>query len=635
MSERRNADPSIDFSSFDDEHVMLRRLRAPYWRFGTTANWPDEIRFSVRTILRSVSPMAVLIGQEGNVIYNDAARRVFGAHYEQSLGKPITEIFPHAAEFLKGALSACHKGRGVRFYDQPLKLFRNGKWETAWFSLSFTPILDERDNVLGAMVLCSEDSARVKTLKELRRSRKRMELALEAGSIVGTWDLEISTGEIILSSSLSQMFGLPESRQQRHARVVLTRSVHDEDRERVLSEFDRSIKAETDFRCRFRVVTTHGGLHWFVALGKPVRDQDGKMTVLSGVIIDVTEVTETSAALQESNLRFDVLAETVPQIVWSTDGKGKHDYFSSRWSEFTGIAQEDITPNTWKALVHPEDWERLNDTWQKCLGTGRPYNIDYRFRYRDGTYRWLNVQAKPLRNERGEIVRWYGTATDIEEAKQLEVQRTLLTREMDHRIKNLFALVNGLVGLTVRDHPALQPLAEPLRARLGALHEAHALVHGDASKVASLRELIHCLLQPYKTDADRIIVSGIDVRLQSSMVTAMALAFHELISNSAKYGALASRNGTLAIEVEEDDEKLLIHWHGRFAYDQHQAEARMKKSRGFGTLLLKSVIEGQLRGTFKRDFVPEGINIEITLPISIIEFDNQVRTETLDRPVCQ
>ena len=639
MSERRNTDPSIDFSTFDDEHVMLRRLRAPHSWFGTTANWPDEIRFSVRTILRSVSPMAVLIGQEGNVIYNDAARRVFGAHYEQSLGKPITEVFPHAAEFLKDALSACHKGRGVRFYDQPLKLFRNGKWETAWFSLSFTPILDERENVFGAMVLCSEDSARVKMLKELRRSRQRMELALEAGSIVGTWDLEISTGEITLSSSLSRMFGLPESRQQRHARVVLARSVHDEDRERVLSELDRSIKVETDFRCRFRVVTTHGGLHWFVALGKPVRDEDGKMTVLSGVIVDVSEVMETSATLQESNLRFDVLAETVPQIVWSTDGKGKHDYFSSRWSEFTGIAQEDITPNTWKALVHPEDWKRLNDTWQECLATGKPYNIDYRFRYRDGTYRWLNVQAKPLRNERGEIVRWYGTATDVEETKQLEVQRTLVTREMDHRIKNLFALVNGLVGLTVRDDPALQPLAHPLRARLAALHEAHALVHGDTSKVASLRELIHCLLQPYKTeDPCRIVVSGADVKLQPSAVTAMALAFHELISNSAKYGALASRDGRLAIEVEQDDEQLMIHWHGRFTYDQHQAEARMTKSRGFGTLLLKSVIEGQLRGTFKRDFVPEGLDIEITLPTSTIagpSSSHQVLVKSADRPVCQ
>ncbi|WP_176074570.1 HWE histidine kinase domain-containing protein [Brucella intermedia] len=254
-----------------------------------------------------------------------------------------------------------------------------------------------------------------------------------------------------------------------------------------------------------------------------------------------------------------------------------------------------------------------------CLAAGKLYNIDYRFRHRDGTYRWLNVQAKPLRNEYGQTTRWYGTATDIEEAKQLEAQRILVTQEMDHRIKNLFALVNGLVGLTMRDYPALQPLAEPLRARLTALHQAHALVHGGASKAASLHKLIHCLLEPYKTsDPDHIVVSGVDVKLQPSAVTSMALAFHELISNSAKYGSLAHRDGKLVIDVELDKDQLSIRWQGRFIYDQHLAEMRMKQSQSFGTQLLTNVIEGQLRGTFEREFVPEGIDIAISIPASVI-----------------
>ncbi|WP_176056491.1 sensor histidine kinase [Brucella intermedia] len=619
MSDDRQADSNVDSPTFVDENVILRRLPR-HLAHGEKPKWPNEIRFSVRTILRSASPMAVLIEPDGSLVFNNAARRVFGARYDQFLGRPVAEAFPDAKDFLEGALGTCRKGKGVRFYGKPVKIVRRGTLETAWFSLSFTPVVDDNRNVLGAMVICAEVSEHVQMMNDVRRSCQRIELALEAGSIVGTWDLDISTGQVTLSSSLAQMLGLPEVPGRRGLKPdILARSVHVEDRERVLAELSRSIEGETEFRCRYRLVTPGSHLHWVVALGRPVRDQGRKLALLSGIIVDVTQMTETSAALGESNLRFDVLAETVPQIVWSTDAFGNHDYFSSRWSEFTGIAQGDITPTVWETLVHPEDWARVDAEWRECLAAGKLYNIDYRFRHRDGTYRWLNVQAKPLRNEYGQTTRWYGTATDIEEAKQLEAQRILVTQEMDHRIKNLFALVNGLVGLTMRDYPALQPLAEPLRARLTALHQAHALVYGGASKAASLHKLIHCLLEPYKTsDPDHIVVSGVDVKLQPSAVTSMALAFHELISNSAKYGSLAHRDGKLIIDVELDKDQLSIRWQGRFIYDQHLAEMRMKQSQSFGTQLLTNVIEGQFRGTFEREFVPEGIDIAISIPASVI-----------------
>lgn len=622
MPENRSAGPNFNVSAFAADSIMSRRSNGADWSrspVGRMSGWPAELKFAVRMVLKSVSPMAVLAGQEGTTIYNDAARQVFDLPHDRSLGKPISEIFPHAVEFFQQALAACHEGRGVRFYDHPIHLIRDGSWEKAWFSLSFTPIVDERENVLGAMVLASDVTERVQTLEELRRSRQRMELALEAGSIVGTWDLEVETGRCVLSGSLAQMFGLAGDDWQDAQVEVLARSIHDEDRARVLAALDRAIKKGSEFRCRCRLVTVEGGIHWLVALGTPVRDDNGKMLLMSGIVVDVTAVIETSTALQETNLRFDVLAETVPQIVWSTDGQGRHDYFSSRWSEFTGIAQEDITPDIWKALVHPDDWQRLDEVWQDCLATGKFYDIDYRFRYRDGTFRWLKVQAKPFRNDDGEITRWYGTATDIEEGKQLEIQRALVTREMDHRIKNLFALVNSLVSLSIRDEPALGPVAEPLRLRLAALHDAHALVHGTSSNAASLRELLEHLLEPYRSaDPDHIVVKGDDVRLQSSAVTSMALAFHELISNSAKYGALAHTDGNLTVELRLEDERLTIHWVGRFAYDHVEAQSRMSSSGGFGTVLLKSVIERQLRGTFRREFVPEGTIIEMTFPISLL-----------------
>lgn len=598
-----------------DSSVMLRRIRAFDWSrssAGPIETWPDELKFAVRLMLLSASAMTVLIGREGIVVYNDAAREIFGDYYEGALGQPAAEALPAGAGLYEKAIAACYEGKGVRFPDEPIRLFRNGAWETAWFSLGFNPIADERANIFGTLMIVSETTERMRALKALEQSRQRMELALDAGGIVGTWDLDVTTRQVTLEGSVARLFGVSSEEAIRGvSNDILSTSVHPEDRERVLGTLDAAIANGSDYRCRYRAVTSEGHVRWFVVSGRPIKDDWGRTLQLAGIVIDVTEQTEAAAALEQSNLRFDILAESIPQIVWSTDAAGRHDYFNHRWTEFTGIGPDDIEPTTWQGLVHPDDWQRVFQTWQECLLSGKTYDIDYRFRHRDGSYRWLKVLALPLRDASGQIVRWYGTSTDIDAAKQLEAQRELVANELDHRIKNLFALVNGLVALSVREDPSLRPAAETLRSRLTALHQAHSLIRENADEQGrSLRSLLLELLKPYRPqEPDRIVIDGPDAPIDPGSVTSIALVFHELITNAAKYGALSGPDGSLLIRLFPNGSRQIVEWQEKAVRGPHS-----KASEGFGSRLLKTIVEGQLHGTFVRDLSDRGLRVRIEIP---------------------
>ncbi|MGI4832098.1 MAG: PAS domain-containing protein [Janthinobacterium lividum] len=116
---------------------------------------------------------------------------------------------------------------------------------------------------------------------------------------------------------------------------------------------------------------------------------------------------------------FNFLADFIPQLVWITDPTGFHTYFNQRWVDYTGYTLADsVGPNMWNNLLHPADQARARQVWGHSLATGDDYEIEYRFKSKAGAYRWFLGQARPRRNETGEITTWFGTCTDIDEQKR-------------------------------------------------------------------------------------------------------------------------------------------------------------------------------------------------------------------------
>src|SRR3954454_9205705 len=124
------------------------------------------------------------------------------------------------------------------------------------------------------------------------------------------------------------------------------------------------------------------------------------------------------SGFQETETQFAILAESLPQLVWTTDPDGYHDYFNRRWYEFTGLDPDRSMGEGWTAIIHPDDIGRVLESWSHALSTGSPYEVEYRLRSAQQDYCWVLGRALPIRDLTGRIVRWFGTCTDINAQKK-------------------------------------------------------------------------------------------------------------------------------------------------------------------------------------------------------------------------
>ncbi|MDB5695684.1 MAG: histidine kinase [Sphingomonas bacterium] len=354
--------------------------------------------------------------------------------------------------------------------------------------------------------------------------------------------------------------------------------------------------------------------------------QQGLLTLADNVMARLRDSRDAAAwrhrerdareALGDSESRFHTLADTMPQMVWSTLPDGYHDYYNARWYEFTGTQPGSTDGEGWIDVFHPDDQQRAWETWRQSLTTGEPYQIEYRLRHFDGRYRWVLGRALPIRDAAGVITRWFGTCTDIHAQKVAAEEREVIAQELSHRIKNIFSVVAGLIGFTARAKPELGEVAGDLRDRITALGRAHDFVrpHSRDSQPALRQDSLHGLLgqlfAPYERGGDRgVRVTGDDVLVDDRSATPLALLFHELATNAAKYGGLSTDEGSVVVDVRREGDRIALRW-----TETGGPPVVAPTSEGFGSQLLEMSAVRQLGGTVERDWRPEGLAVTITVP---------------------
>jgi PAS domain S-box-containing protein len=309
----------------------------------------------------------------------------------------------------------------------------------------------------------------------------------------------------------------------------------------------------------------------------------------------------------------------MPQMVWSTLPDGYHDYYNARWYEFTGTPEGSTDGEGWNGMFHPDDQDRAWTVWRHSLTTGEPYNIEYRLRHFDGTYRWVLGRALPIRDDNGKITRWFGTCTDIQEQKMALEEREVISHELSHRIKNIFAVISGLISFAARSTPGFAPIATDLRERITALGRAHDFVrpHSPASRPSAQQDSLHGLLgelfAPYHRGAVTTVkVVGDDIAIDDRSATPLALLFHELATNATKYGALSTDAGDVELTVTRGAERAQLLWVER----GDPAVVPPAQGGGFGSQLIELSAVRQLGGTVDRDWRPEGLVMTIEVPMA-------------------
>jgi two-component sensor histidine kinase len=241
--------------------------------------------------------------------------------------------------------------------------------------------------------------------------------------------------------------------------------------------------------------------------------------------------------------------------------------------------------------------------------------MEYRLRRYDGEYRWVIGRANAIRAQDGRIVRWIGTCTDIDDAKRQAEHDEIMSRELSHRIKNIFAVISGLIGMSARHAPESKRFADELRQRIAALGRAHefARPHSEQSRVrvqaSTLHGMLREMLSPYPAlDAGRIVISGDDLPIDDRGATPLALVFHELATNSAKYGALSVPDGRIEVATRASGDDVIVDW-----TEQGGPVVAAPDTIGFGTRLVEISVVKQLGGTIDRQWNESGLAVRLTI----------------------
>ncbi len=196
--------------------------------------------------------------------------------------------------------------------------------------------------------------------------------------------------------------------------------VHPEDRENSKNIFLAANARCEGFRLEYRLRRKDGEYIWAIDAANPWFGADGQFKGYIGSVIDISDRKQAELALQESESRFRTLADNIAQLAWMTDSNGWIFWYNQRWFDYTGTTLAEMQGWGWQKVHHPDHLERVVEHFRQCLKTGEPWEDTFPLRGKDGNYRWFLSRAIPIRDEQGNVVRWFGTNTDISDRKQTE-----------------------------------------------------------------------------------------------------------------------------------------------------------------------------------------------------------------------
>jgi two-component system, chemotaxis family, CheB/CheR fusion protein len=353
----------------------------------------------------------------------------------------------------------------------------------------------------------------------------------------------------------------------------------------------------------------------FIMRIRPYRTVDN---VIDGVVItfiDISERKRGDAALRASEERFSAIVKQATVGVAETDLDGCFILVNERYCELVGYSAVELRRLRMQDIVHPEDWPRDAEAFAR-LSEGEPFQIEKRYVRPDGTTVWVHCSVSALRDQQGRPRSVLTINLDIAGRKQAEEDATLLLGELDHRVKNILAIVSAVIAQTLKASATPGAFAAAMEGRIAAIARAHSLViQRGVQREASLRKLITTELAPYNRRGYNIAIDGEDVALTPRAGFALSLAIHELASNAAKYGSLSTPAGRLTVAWVDTGEmanrKLDLIW--------MEADGPVVKPpvrQGFGTKLLERGLVHELDATVNAEFRESGLRYTIEIPLT-------------------
>jgi PAS domain S-box-containing protein len=613
---------------------MAALVRSKDWSktiLGAAENWPQSLKLIVNVMLASGFPMCVRWGPEFVMIYNDGYRSILGNRHPAAFGLPFHEAWPEVQSQLRPLHEAILNGTSGAFFAEDLliKVQRRGslEWEDARFTLSYSPVPDETapKGVGGVLVTVVETTDRVRTEEALRASEERFARIFEQ-TAVGVIQCELDGQFLLVNRRYCEITG-------RTADELLTLRVpditHPDDRDTDSALRHLLVADGTPFFVEKRYLRPDGSEVWVSVNVSLMRSPDGTRHQLIGVAQDITERKTAEASLRNKEADLRLVLDSATDGVYCVDTVGVTTMCNAAFLNMLGFEREqDALDRKLHDIIHhtrPDGSRYLEEESPiyRTAKDGRSTHVEHEMFYRlDGTSFPVEYWVSPIVRD-GRRQGAVCTFIDITERRRAQEQQGLLVKELNHRIKNIFAITDGMIALSARSANTPKEYAANIRGRLDALALAHDLIlpnaSGDGSAVAeptSLETLLRKILVPYVGGGSnghgaRLELHGPAVLLGAHTATTFALILHELATNAAKYGGLSVLEGRLHITWKPIDNVLVMKW-------QECGGPPLSgppKSEGFGTVLSNHSVRGQFGGTISYKWDHKGLCVELTVPM--------------------
>ena len=346
----------------------------------------------------------------------------------------------------------------------------------------------------------------------------------------------------------------------------------------------------------------------------PRRDDAGDVTGVISAAMDITERRHLEQELERSNRLYQTIGEAIPFGVWITDAQGELLYVSQSFLDLTGMSFAEMTGRGWVEALPPERRADMLAAWLDCCRSGADWQAEHEIVSPNGDTAHVLAIGRPVTDAGGRIENWVGLNIDITQRRREEQRLEVVSAELDHRVKNILATVSTIARVTGRSARSLEQYRAGLEARLQALAAAHQALAEESWTGMDLEELLRLELDAYHGGGSAVELRGPRLKLQPRAAQTLVLAFHELATNAAKYGALSRDRGLVRVDWDLASRNgsartLRVSWR-----ESGAPPSPAEQSLGFGTTVLTKVVPSQLDATAELRFGENGLEYDLILP---------------------